>query len=216
MSHAVYHFLLALDVDDRESAEKIRAAAQNAFDMYAEGHTDDNNWSAPIDVVLRDDRVIPFEKEASDRYKLAKHPWKEAVRYALDCVATDLDFWEHSRPFGLGKASKDEKKELEASQKLSDQEFYAAIVKKTAQFLSGAYALLFKRGPPKRKKEDLGSEDWLEAFRRDTHAAKLAHLMSCNLVPFTTSLATPYEYRAYDLTQGDEEPNAILRVDIHT
>ena len=41
-------------------------------------------------------------------------------------------------------------------------------------------------------------------------------LRNSNHVPFTRwSVVSPYEYRAFDLTLG-EEPNAILITDVHT
>jgi len=42
-------------------------------------------------------------------------------------------------------------------------------------------------------------------------------LRNSNHVPFTKwgTVISPYEYRAFDLTTG-EEPNAILITDIHT
>ena len=52
-------------------------------------------------------------------------------------------------------------------------------------------------------------------YDRRKMAMMFEALRNSEHVPFTKCIVTPYEYRAFDLTLG-EEPNAILITDIHT
>jgi hypothetical protein len=53
-------------------------------------------------------------------------------------------------------------------------------------------------------------------YDRRKMAMMFEALRKCNNVPFTEwCVVSPYEYRAFDLTLG-EEPNAVLITDIHT
>jgi hypothetical protein len=274
MSHASYLFLLHIGeaaadpMATIDRAQDIRAAAEGAFDSWAEGATDENNWSGHEVLVLRDGRVLQMAPEGDWRGRdklyeqvcaldpdgdprsvaerlaqmqrslgkfapstLTSRRWDWAMRLGLDCVVCDLGVFELPRfdvQALLGeppKALRSEQGalallELPASEEerlnaLSFGDLLAHVHETACQRLSTEYAHVHATQGRRRKPGD--HDAWLRDYRRRRLARGYEILRACESTPpFTDdSGVTPYEYRAFDLTET-EVADAILITDIHT
>lgn len=224
MSHAVYSYLLSLDLSEQDG-KVLCQSAMGAFDGYAERHLDENNWYSPVLLVLKDNRVLTDFADPSNRYEppteqeLTAYGWDKALRFAFDCALIEIEAF-NVPTFDFGKDSPEEegvRRELDA---LSMEAVYQKVLTLMPNKIIGAYQEFLAKvqkgkGPnpfhPDFKQSLRDMEDW----RRKRMADHFELFVSAHLPPFSTDIRTPYDYRCYDLT-NEEEANAILQLDIHT
>lgn len=206
MSHAVYHFLLALDLAQRDG--ELRQAAETAFDDYAFLHCDENNGSSLLSLVAKDGRFLRWEEreEAAE----SGDSWDAARVAALHCVAADLRLFElfpaELFPSELGARTQEEHAKVVRMEALTLADLLLEVHQRVPKRLAELYSLL---APPALRRTP-GPAD----YERASLARLYELLRFSEFPPFSDSVGTPYCYRAWDLT-GAEEPTAILQVEIH-
>ena len=208
--HATYSFLLSIDND----AADIPAAADGAFDSLFNNQLDDNNWYQPEALILKDGRAFQMCEKDDWRGRgclldetispiLPADRWQWAMHFALSCVAIDLHLFGTSG-IALGEQDSGAKK-IDGS---SWDDLVAAIEDELPRRLSNAYSEIVG-------KKKLDAFD-LKEYERAKDAVRFEAFRNSERKPFTDNgHLTPYNYRCFDLTNG-EEPNAVLLVDIHT
>lgn len=208
--HAVYYYLMHVE---EEEGRTLGEVALSLFEPYSDAVLDENNWWAPIDLITKDGVChTDFGKEhVSDRYESPKKmTWEEATRYALDCVTNDMELYD--RPyFGFTELDEEQKKQREAYNKLSFDE----VVKAVTEIIPARISKMYEQAIGKQKGRDFD----LENYRRFKLVKMYEKFLDSEVIPFTKDLmGGPNWYRAFDLTNyyAEGEPNAILRLDIHT
>jgi len=213
MSHGIYHFLI--NTEETEG-EDILSDVSDTFESYARDHCDENNWYTLLTIVTKDNRALYYSDaeregfgpgEETDEQKAKR--WDRAVRSALDCVAIDMRLFD-IQPYDLGGEPDVGLVKLD---ELGYDELIQRIHRDVPKRLSEAYAALLN--PPDLVNKT-AVDRMLDNWQRRMLAKHYEMFRECpRIVPFTDTIDTPYDYRAYDLTCG-YEPNAILTVDIHT
>lgn len=198
--HAVYHFLVNVDLSQPEEA--IKSDVMATFNSYADNHCDENNWWAEIDIVTADNRVLDLEGGAR-WHATDNSSFEYAKLHALRCVANDMNLFETSG-FSIGGQD-------EGGKKIDSLDFdglLQAIKTEVPRTLAEGYGKLA---------EGVVDSDWISHYRRKKLGDHFERLMESRdgKVPFVDP-ASPYQYRCFDLTGYEQEGNAILRVDIHT
>jgi hypothetical protein len=135
--------------------------------------------------------------------------WQAVFRYALQCVAVDFRLF-GAAPWTIGSSGNEGNQKIDA---MMFDDLLSEIYRQVPAWLSEQYSSI------QGKSTWLGtipSELWMAEYDRRKMALMLEAIRNSNHVPFTKwGILSPYEYRAFDLTLG-EEPNAILITDIHT
>jgi hypothetical protein len=208
--HAIFHFAMHLEPDTEE--KDLAEEALEVFRNYEENHADENNWSSPIDLVTNfGKRVVTF-KDQSDRYEpMEEASWEDAIRHAMMCVITDMEIVDLPilNLMGLDEKQKEQRDKLDT---MSMSELVELVNTAAPKRLIELYKKIEPQLPSEAKFD-------MDNYRRARLSREFEHFQaSYKLPPFTKALSSPYEYRAYDLSgyYTDGEPNAILRVDIHT
>jgi hypothetical protein len=211
MSHSNFSFLMALHADaflgdEDERREFIESEFADRFGSRLDG----NNWVHHIAVFFKDGTYLTWPN--SDPGSFVDIPdgnrWQAVRRFALQCVAVDFRlFGATTWTFGgIGNAGNEKIDQLASDELLSE------IYRQVPSSLSEQYSSL--QGKP----ACLGTipdDSGMAEYDRRKKVVMFEALRNSNHVPFTRGIVTPYEYRAFDLTLG-EEPNAILITDIHT
>lgn len=231
--HGTYFFLIdvgenTLKPKKGNDAGRIVGAALRAFDEYMDHHSDANNWCAPLALVTYGNQVVDLDQDrATGRgrpshgatiKKAAKQAKMKAFEFAhrcaLDCVVTDMGVFDLQR-LALGDPTNAQKKEQRRLDKLPFDGLVAETILSGAKILADYYAALANGTGAM----PLGTDGTEHTWRRRSLSRSYEMFMDCvNTVPFTEHLATPYEYRAYNLSQEPSitHQSAILLVDIHT
>jgi len=221
--HAIYGFLVDVPKGD-EGLKKV----QEAYSNYESSYCDENNWASLDCLITADGRAFKvlngveweFKKSAGTslvkKYKGAKGVWECAVHFALECAAVDMELF-GSSPYAI--CSTGEENGMKKIKEIGDINILQKeILKETALVLSKMFAS-FANNP---KFSTLGSEDWMDSYRREKMASHLEFFVSSSFAPFATNTQSPYKYRFYDLrgdTSGHIDEGSevgILFVDIHT
>jgi hypothetical protein len=193
------------DDDDR------REFIENEFSDRFESRLDDNNWLHHLAAFFKDGSYIAWpNSEAGGFADIPKEDRWQAVRlYALQCVAVDFRLFDATRwTFGDSGNAGNEKID-----RLTFEELISEIFNQVPAWLSEQYLLL--QGKPAWS-SGIPNEAWATEYDRRKMVLMFEALRNSDHVPFTRwSVVNAYEYRAFDLTQG-EEANAILITDIHT
>jgi hypothetical protein len=214
--HATYTFIIDNDdphddLTDPESAKGQFDSLKGAFDgQFGDERCDSNNWYTVYGAVLRDGTLLgdpEFVKSWTEKHPDASERFEAAVRFAVGCVAVDMDLFGGTTIALPGQERTDADRKPDA---LSTDEVTEAIYDLVPAALAKAYTE-FKRGDE--------SFDH-EGYKRSRLSATFETFNDADLKPFSSS-GTPYEYRCFDIRNeghgeepGDED--AILFVDIHT
>lgn len=194
--HAVYHFLCKTDLT--QSDADIREDVASRVEDYLNNHGDENNWSSNIAVVTKDNRVLPFDDDA--RYTAPNDTTFEGARlFALRCVATDMDLAGNRYGFGT--------KESDPTENMDFATLEAHIRKEVPEMLAKMYG---------EKVGKTGDKFDLSDYTRKKLAQGFEIFTDSENAPFGRPYNSPYDYRCYDLTDGEGDANAIVQVDIHT
>lgn len=202
--HAVYFFLMSLeDADDLEGAELL-ANAEETFSGRFSDNLDENNWWTAQAVVCEDGAsAISSEIENPD-YPL--EDFQTLRRIATQAVITDLSSHLHGvwdvNPLAFGARGADETR----MDQMTLAELLTEVGRKVPPALSEMYA---------RMSVDGGAHGDLQGYQRRRAVEIFERLLGCDTPPFASD-GTPYEYRAFDLTWGEDGRKAIFLVDIHT
>lgn len=212
MSHANSTFLMALDADAFLGEEdERREFIEEEFSERFGSRLDENNWFHHLAVFFKDGRYLmwPNSEPGSFAELSSGDRWQAVRRYALQCVAVDFRLF-GATPWTLGDTGNEGNEKIDA---LTFENLLAEIYRQVPVLLSEQYSSLI--GKPEWS-ATIPDESWMTEYDRRKMALMFEAVRNSNHVPFTRwSVVTPYEYRAFDLTLG-EEPNAILITDIHT
>jgi hypothetical protein len=212
MSHSCFSFLMALNADAFLSDEgERREFIDSEFSDRFGSRLDENNWFHHLAVFFKDGSYLTWPDSEPRRYAdiTEENRWQAVRRFALKCVAVDFRLfgastWNFADSGNPGNAKIDV---------LTFDDLLSGIYRQVPASLSKQYSSL--QGKP----ACLGAmpgDSWMAEYDRRKRALMFEALRNSNHVPFTAwRIVTPYEYRAFDLTLG-EEPNAILITDIHT
>jgi hypothetical protein len=212
MSHSNFSFLMALHPDAFLGDEdERRECIADEFSERFGNRLDENNWFRHLAVFFKDGSYLiwPNSEPGSFADIPDENRWQAVRLYALQCVAVDF------RLFGaitwtLGDSGNEGNRKIDG---LTFDELLLEIYKQVPASLSEQYSSL------KGKPAWLGTipaESWMTEHDRRKKVLMFEALRNSNHVPFTTwGIVSPYEFRTFDLTRG-EEPNAILITDIHT
>ena len=212
MSHSNFSFLMALDADaflgdEDERQEFIESEFSDRFG----NRLDENNYFHHLAVFFKDGSYLIWPKSEPGGFAdVANENRYQAVRrYVLQCVSVDFKLFGAIRwTFGdSGNAGNEKIDELTFDDLLSE------IYNQVPASLSALYSS--HQGRPAWL-GTISDESGMKEYDRRKMVLMFEALRNSNHVPFTRwSVVSPYEYRAFDLTLG-EEPNAILITDIHT
>jgi hypothetical protein len=212
MSHSNFSFLMALSADAFLGDEDNRREfIESEFSDRFGSRLDGNNWIHHIAAFFKDGTYIAWPN--SDLGSFADIPgenrWQAVRRFALQCVAVDFRLF-GAMPWIIGDKGKAGNEKID---ELTFEELLSEIYRQIPSSLSELYSSL------QNKPASLGTilnEFSMAEYDRRKRVLMFEALRNSNHVPFTKwCIVTPYEYRAFDLTLG-EEPNAILMTDIHT
>jgi hypothetical protein len=212
MSHSNFSFLMALTADAfLDDEDERREFIESEFSDRFGSRLDENNWFHHRSVFFKDGIYLIWPKSDSGSFAdiPGENRWHAVRRFALQCVAVDFRlFGATTWTFGdKGNAGN------EKIDGLTFDDLLSGIYGQVPSSLSEQYASL--QGKP----ACLGTipdDSWMAEYDRRKMVLMFESLRNSNHVPFTVwHVVTPYEYRAFDLTMG-EEPNAILITDIHT
>jgi hypothetical protein len=211
MSHSNFSFLMALDADAFLNGEDDRREfIESEFSHRFGSRLDQNNWVHHLAIFFKDGSYLIWPNSDPGGFVdiPAESRWQAVRRFALQCVAVDF------RLFGAMTWTFDDKGNAgnEKIDGLTFDDLLSGIYGHVPSSLSELYSSL--QGKP----ACLGTipdDLWMAEYDRRKKVVMFESLRNSNHVPFTKGIVTPYEYRAFDLTLG-EEPNAILITDIHT
>jgi hypothetical protein len=217
MSHATYCFLINIS-DPEATDQEIASDVVDTIAMWAERHCDENNWYQEEAVVLanpdpaRAGRVVGFapvpgyRNEMGARISLIPQQdrWEWARLLSLQCVASNFELGGRSSYSFL-----DDKPEESFWNNFDD------LKKQILDEMPPRLAALWARGA--LENDDNNRQNFLDAHHRNKWSREMGLFLGSirwGTVPFATD-GTPYDYRAFDLTNG-HEGTAIVFVDIHT
>lgn len=224
--HATYSFLVSLK-ELREShgtpettdKELVQSAVER-FEHWADKRCDENNWSQPMALVTskgeifstcpEDEFAEDFAKDKDGKVLAGKELWEHATRFALSCLAFDLELYD-ACPLSIGQEDAGQKKidDLDIPGLISE------IKKQIPARLSQQYAT-YK--PAETDRFDMAS------YKRQKTARQFEFFnISLAAVPGFSDEGNPYEFRNFDIRNDsrgcsatDEQELAILFVNIHT
>jgi hypothetical protein len=204
---------MALDADAflGDEDERREFISEEFSDRFRD-RLDENNWFHHLAVFFKNGSYLMWPK--SEPGIFAEIPlenrWDAVRRYALQCVAVDFRLF-GAMTWTLGDIGNEGNKKIDG---LTFDDLLMEIYRQVPASLSKQYSSL--QGKPAWLSTIL-DESWMAEYDRRKMVLMFEALRNSNHVPFTkwSSVVSPYEYRAFDLTLG-EEPNAILITDIHT
>lgn len=212
MSHSNFSFLMALHADAflGDEDERREFIESEFFDKFGSRLHGDSQVHY-IAVFYKDGTYLAWP--TSDPGSFADIPdenrWQAVWRFALQCVAVDFRLF-GATPWTIGNRGNAGNEKIS---ELTFNELLSEIYRQIPSSLSELYSSL------QDNPASLGTipdEFSTAEHDRRKRALMFEALRDSNHVPFTRwRIVTPYEYRAFDLTLG-EEPNAILITDIHT
>lgn len=212
MSHSNFSFLMALDADAFLGDEdERREFIESEFSDRFGSRLDENNWFLHLAVFFKDGTYLlwPNSEPGTFAELSSGDRWQAVHRYALQCVAVDFRLFD-ATTCALGDAGNEGNKKID---ELMFDDLVSEIFRQVPAWLSEQYSFLI--GKPAWS-GNLPKESWMTEYDRRKMAMMFEALRNSEHVPFTRwCVVTPYEYRAFDLTLG-EESNAILITDIHT
>lgn len=212
MSHAHCSFLMALDADAFLSDEdERREFIESEFSDRFGSRLDENNWVHHLAIFFKDGSYLIWPN--SDPGSFADLPnenrWLAVHRYALQCVAVDFKLF-GAMIWTFGDSGNAGNEKIDG---LTFDDLLAGIYGQVPASLSELYSSL--QGKPAWL-VTIPDESWMAEYDRRKMVLMFEALRNSDHVPFTKwCIVRPYEYRAFDLTRG-EEPNAILITDVHT
>ncbi|MGO9021809.1 MAG: hypothetical protein ACLQVJ_26020 [Syntrophobacteraceae bacterium] len=211
MSHSNFSFLMALDADAfLDDEDERREFIKSEFSDRFESRLDDNNWFHHLAAFFKDGSYLlwPKSEPGSFAENLDENRWQAVHRYALQCVAVDFRLF-GAMTWTFGDIGNEGNRKIDA---MTFDDLLSEIYRQVPASLSKQFSSL--QGKPASLSK-ISDESWMKEYDRRKMVLMFEALRNANHVPFTKSIVTPYEYRAFDLTLG-EEPNAILITDIHT
>lgn len=211
--HGTYSFALHYQELSKLSDDELRLAAETDLESYMEKHSDENNWFVCFRVIAVDGRCLRFPEMGQKTPPTEDSPmtFEQARRMALDCIAIDMKLCGASS-YGIAELFGGKDPGKEKIEQMSFGDVLAAIDAEVPKLLAEAYQKIV--GKP--KSVGGGPDVFMDEYSRQSLVRQFELLRSANYPPFVSNLQTPYDFRAYDLTNGSGEPNAILQVDIHT
>ena len=223
--HTIYPFLMTEEdalQHDFGGTDSEKQKYVSYWENQYQGRLDDNNWEKPLAVVCMGGTVYTWI-EGEDlpdllRKKGKGNLWTGALRFSLECVATDF-----LPPF---IADPEKRKDWEPDlptkstsiDRLSTEELIRVIQKEVPETLARMYQrLIGVKGNIKGKRPiNCILKKHREHYRRRKLTKMFECFMHCNEIPFTTYYANPYEYSAFDVREAEDKDLAILFMDIHT
>lgn len=198
--HAIYTFLMHIDASCVED-QTILDEAETQLSDWLDRRGDGNNHHHLVAVIFDDGRVVDIPGKLKNDIG-DELPFGWAKRLAMDCLCTDAGLM--GPRIGIVPPTHREAEQIEQLKKLGWDELNRYFVDKVSRQLSELYANLNPE------------EDELADYRRSQMARRFEYYRGSGYKPFATS-GTPYDYRAFDLTDGDYNVRlAIALVDIHT
>ena len=242
--HGLFSFLVDADgiVFDEDNASEILIRAESFVNDRMGERLDDKNWTRIDSLLTQDGRLVSRPEEDAKatitRVEDAGVEWIKWKKLALDCVATSAEF-RGICPISICQDGTEGEKldsltfEQLLSELLQDQAQVAA-----AEYMTVRNVLVAELPKILHDRAAADSQPMhalasrvefrpavLEGGPSLYHAKKAAScvefLLHCNTFPFTTSYdATPYDCRAFDLSEEDVgdgvNTKAIVHMDIHT
>jgi len=203
---------MALDADAFLGDEdERRELIESDFSDKFESRLDENNWFQHLAVFFKDGSYLVWPNSDPGNFAeiSGKNRWQAVRRYALQCVAIDFRLF-GAMNWTFGDSENEGNQKIDG---LTYDDLLSEIYNQVPASLSEQYCSL--QGKPAW----LGTiphESWMREYDRRKMVLMFEALRNSDHVPFTKwSPISPYEYRAFDLTLG-EEPNAVLITDIHT
>ncbi len=211
MSHSNFSFLMALDADALLGEEdERREFIESEFSDRFGNRLDENNYFHHLAVFFKDGSYLLWPKSEPGGFAdvASENRWQAVHRYALQCVAVDFRLF-GATTWTLGDSGNAGNEKMDA---LTFDDLLSEIYNQVPTSLSEQYSSL------QGESAGLGTipdESGMTEYDRRKMVLMFEAFRNSDHVPFTKwSVVSPYEYRAFDLTQG-EEPNAILITDIH-
>jgi hypothetical protein len=203
---------MALDADaflgdEDERRECIKSEFSDKFG----NRLDENNYFHHVAVFFKDGSFLIWPKSEPGSFAdIPNETRYQAVRrYALQCLSVDFKLF-GAMTWTFGDSGNAGNKKIDG---LTFDDLLSEIYNQVPASLSEQYCSL--QGKPAW----LGTiphESWMTEYDRRKMVLMFEALRNSDHVPFTKwCIVSPYEYRAFDLTLG-EEPNAVLITDIHT
>jgi hypothetical protein len=212
--HAANCFLLSLEGDDPVKD------AKSQLNNWANRRCDENNWYKEEVLITRKGDIIQMCEDGDWRGReevghyvkanAGSAPFEWARRFTLNCVCTDLDVFDLPR-FSIIPPTNEQEAMRKKLDEMSFGDLIQYIDETVPKKLSRIYAEMKRDNPP---------DDWLADYKRRRMVDTFERYYSTHTKPFSCD-GTPYEYRAFDLTGGDDlneigDSAAIMIVDIHT
>jgi len=212
MSHSNFSFLMALHADAFLGDEdERREFIEGEFSDRFASRLDENNWFHHLAIFFKDGAYLTWPKSEPGIFAevSTESRWDAVRRYALQCVAVDFRLF-GAMTWTFGDSGNEGNQKID---KLPFDDLLSEIYKQVPSWLSEQYSSL--QGKPAWL-GTIPSEAWMTEYDRRKMVLMCEALRNSNHVPFTKwGIVSPYEYRAFDLTLG-EEPNAVLITDVHT
>jgi len=203
---------MALDADAFLGDEdERREFIESEFSDRFGSRLDENNYYHHLAVFFKDGSYLIWPKSEPGGFAdVANENRYQAVRrYALQCVSVDFKLF-GAMTWTFGDSENDGNKKIDG---LTFDDLLSEIYNQVPATLSEQYSSL--QGKPTWL-STVPDESGMKEYERRKMVLMFEALRNCNHVPFTKwGGVSPYEYRAFDLTLG-EEPNAILITDVHT
>ena len=214
--HATYAFLIDID-DPQADILEITECARTTFDTYANRYCDENNWTQDMALVLDNGRFIPLfdRQDYWMSLELTPKPKVRAVGMGAPLRAAvrrgRLPAWRHAVVLPLRRRAGVRTGVHERLRSRCARRILSEIPPRLSA-LWGKGALL----PSRTEKDDT----FLDRYQRAKWSRQFTLFLHSQDIrdhaPFTTDTCSPYEYRAFDLTDDSKAPKAILFMDIHT
>jgi hypothetical protein len=204
---------MALDADaflgdEDERREFISGEFSDRFDS----RLDENNWFHHLAAFFKDGSYLMWPSSEPGVFSEipVESRWEAVRRYALQCVAVDFRLF-GATPWTLGDHGNEGNRKID---EITFDDLLSEIYNQVPVSLSEQYSSL--QGKPACL-TTIPGDSWAKEYDRRKLVLMFEALRNSDHVPFTkwSSVVSPYEYRAFDLTLG-AEPNAILITDIHT
>lgn len=228
--HALYSFVIDVGETTKgakgKKLKRIVDTAVQTYEGYADKYCDENNWDDVQYVVTASNAVVSrgdggTAERIKQRAKTAKlKPFAYVRRFALDCVLADSGIFD-VQAINLGAPSSAERAEQARLDKLPFVGLLAEAHTAGAAKIAALYARIGACDPTDPACDPANLVAMIE---RTSLVGAYEHLLASRRPPFSQDLATPYEYRAYDLScesgPGRARPMTdqlvILVADIHT
>jgi hypothetical protein len=227
--HATYGFLVSLDelrhnLPEDAKPKDLLEAAVGEMELWADKQCDENNWFRDLALVTATGEVISSLEDMEGgtflgdviHEKKGREIFDVAYRFALGCVANDLELYDVC-PINVGQEDKNRDKVDE----LGTDALIAEIQKQIPARLSKMYADF---QPVVVKDGERGEFD-REGYKREKITRAFEWFVNSlnNGAPGFSDQGTPYEFRNFDIRgdrrgcpMTDDQELAILFMDIHT